>query len=219
MQPTHLVAHRTFAWLAALAFGVSVILIGRLVIDLGSLHVAIAVCVAVYYLGFLAVVGSNVRHLLRGAPAGPEIGAGARWTLALLVPLALIGSMLDCMGLSFTGCTPVCAFLMHFVAPAVSACVALHVATGRFAWLLAALVAGLALAFPNCCCANPANRFWIELLGRSPACFASSLGVFLLAATALATRRLVRPALLLASGVVLTEFLFWIGHHYYHVPW
>ncbi len=219
MPPAFSTPQRIFAYLAAIAFAICFVLIGRIVIDLGALHVAIAVCVTIYYVGFLLVVGSNVRHLLRGDAPGPELATRTRWAFAALVPMSLVGSMLDCMGLSFAGCTPVCAFDMHFVAPTVSACVALHVATNRFGWLLAALPVALVLAYPNCCCENPANDWWIELLGRSPACFASSLGVFLIAATTLATRRNVIPALLLASGVTVTELLFWIGHHYFHVPW
>jgi hypothetical protein len=87
------------------------------------------------------------------------------------------------------------------------------------AWILAASAVSLALLYPNCICRNPANAWWIDQLGRSPACYASAFSVFLIASTALLTGRLAVPALLLAWGVVATTVAFWIGHHDFHVPW
>jgi hypothetical protein len=208
-----------FGWLALAELFLGAVLLGRLVFDLGRLHAAIAVCVGGFYLGFLVVTAANVLALVRGSPAAPALGRSVRFGLAFAVPVALIASTLDCMGLDFGGCTPACGFLTRAVAPAVAALVLLHAWTGGSAWVLAAAVGALALLIPNCVCRNPVNRPWIDLLGRSPACYASAFSVFLLASTTLAARQFVRPALVLAWGVVAAELAFWIGHHYFHVPW
>ena len=83
------------------------------------------------------------------------------------------------------------------------------------------LAVGVALGFfvPNCTCRNPVNAWWIASLGRSPACYVSGVGVFLIASTALVTRRRVVSAALLAWGVVAATLAFWVGHHYFNVPW
>lgn len=210
---------RIFGWISGLGFALAATLLGRLTFDLGRLHVAIAVCVGGFYLGFLVVVGSNVLGLARETPPGPRLPSGRRWALVLAVPVALLASVLDCMGLEFDSCTTACGFLMHFAAPAVAVLFVLHAVTGARGWVLGATAVALGLMVPNCVCRNPVNRGWIDLLGRSPACFASSVAVVLLAGTTLVARRRVRLALALAWGVVAAELAFWIGHHYFHVPW
>lgn len=211
--------HRALAWLSCAGFVLAAILLGRLTFDLSRLHVVLAVCVVSFYVGFLAVVGSNVVHLLRGASPGTEHTNAARWVFVLAIPVALLASVLDCMGLDFVGCTQACGLLMKMVAPGVSLLAVLYAITRARAWILGAAVLAFGLLYPNCVCRNPVNIWWIDLLGRSPACFASSFGVFLLASTALATGRLVAPSLLLIWGIVAAQLAFWIGHHYFHVPW
>lgn len=208
-----------FGWLAFAELLVGAALLGRLVFDLGRLHAAIALCVGGFYAGFLVVTGANVRALVRGFPGDRALSRSARLGLGISVPVALLASTLDCMGLDFEGCTATCGFLTRAIAPAVALLVLIHAWTAGSAWLVPAAIAALALLVPNCICRNPVNRWWIGLLGRSPACYASAFAVFLLASTSLAARRFVRSALLLAWGVVLAQLAFWIGHHYFHVPW
>jgi hypothetical protein len=205
--------------LAGVVFACAAVVLARLTFDLGRLHVAIALCVGAFYLGFLWVVGANVASMLRGEEAGAEPSKALRWSLALTVPIAFLAAAMDCMGLSFVGCTSACGVLMHFAAPATAACTLLFVATGARGWVLAASLLALGFFVPNCTCRNPVNRWWMDLLGRSPACYASGVAVFLIASTALVTRRRIVPAALLAWGVVATTLAFWIGHHYFHVPW
>ena len=208
-----------FGWLALAELAVGAVLLGRLVFDLGRLNPAIAISVGVFYAGFLVVTSANVLALLRRSETGAPLGRPARMALALAVPVSLLGSTLDCMGLDFDGCTPACGFLTHAVAPAIAVLVVVFAWTEARAFALLAALGALALVYPNCQCRNPVNRFWIGLLGRSPACYASAFAVFLVATTALLGRRLSRPAVLLAWGVVLAQLAFWIGHHYFHVPW
>lgn len=210
---------RALGALSLVALAVGAILLGRLALDLGRLHVALAVCVWGFYAGFVVVVGSSVLHLVRGSPPGAPIASASRWALVIAVPVALLASVLDCMGLDFSGCTPTCAALTRFVAPAVSLLLVIHAVTGARGWILTASAASFALLVPNCVCRNPVNRWWIQLLGQSPACYAGAFAVILLVITALSTRRLVVPALALAWGVVAAQLAFWIGHHYFHVPW
>jgi hypothetical protein len=206
-------------WLAGVALACAAIVLGRLVFDLGRLHVAIALCVGAFYLGFLWIVGANVADLLRGREASVEPGKALRWSLALAVPIAFLAAAMDCMGLTFVGCTAACGLLMHLVAPATAAGTLLFAATGARGWILAANLLALGFFVPNCTCRNPVNRWWMDLLGRSPACYASGVAVFLIASTALVSRRRVVPAALLAWGVVATTLAFWVGHHYFGVPW
>jgi hypothetical protein len=207
------------AWLTTLVFACATVVLGRLTFDLGRLHIALALSVGGFYLGFLWIVGTNVSALLRGGVAVEQPTRLLRWSLALAVPVAFLAAAMDCMGLSFSGCTPVCEFLMQAVAPATAACTLLFAATGARGWILAANLLALGFFVPNCTCSNPVNRWWIASLDRSPACYVSGVGVFLIASTALVARRRFVPAALLAWGVVTATLAFWIGHHYFHVPW
>src|SRR5262245_21211122 len=127
---------RILGAISGLLFAVAIVLLGRLTLDLGRLHFALAMCIGGFYLRFLLVVGSNVLALARGKPPGPELRSGSRWGLAIAVPIGLLGSVLDCMGLGFEGCTPTCAFLMHVVAPVVAGTFVLHALTGARVWVL-----------------------------------------------------------------------------------
>jgi hypothetical protein len=169
--------------------------------------------------GFLWIVGANAVALLRGEESAATLPRSRLWLLALAVPVAFLAAAMDCMGLSFVGCTSACGFLMHYAAPATALCTLLFAATGARGWLFAANLLALAFFVPNCTCSNPVNRGWIESLGRSPACFASAVGVFLLASTTLVTGRKTLLATLLAWGVVATTLAFFVGHHYFHFPW
>jgi hypothetical protein len=202
-----------------LGWGLGAVLLGRLAFDLGRLHPVMALAVGGFYLGFLVVVGLNARSLARGEASAQRPTRGRRVALGLAVPLALLASGLDCMGLELSGCTTTCGVLMRGVGPAIALLVGLHAVTGVRAWLPVSLLGSFALLVPNCVCRNPVNRWWIDLLGQSPACFAASFGVLLLAIAALASGRRVLPSLLLAWGVVTAQLAFWIGHHYYQFPW
>ncbi len=208
-----------FGWFSAAGLLLAAIILGRLVFDLYRVHAAIGVCVFAFFVGFLTVVTPNVVRLVRGTPAGDPMSIVPRLALALAVPVALLASVLDCMGLDFIGCTPTCEALMRGVAPAVSLLILLYAVTGWNAWIACAGLLALTLLIPNCVCRNPVNRGWIALLGQSPACYATGFAVFLLASTALVTRRSVGVSLVLAWGIVGAGLLFWYGHHYHHIPW
>ena len=195
------------------------VLLGRLTFDLARLDPLMAVAISVFYLGFLTVAGTNARHALRGSSPPRELGRRGRLALALAIPVAYLASVLDCMGLSFHGCTTTCSVLMRGVAPAVGTLVLVHAVKGRPGFLVAAFVLSFGLLVPNCVCYNPVNRYWIDLWGQSPACFGGSFGVTVLAVSALHTERWIVPSLVLAWGAVLAMLAFWVGHHYFDYPW
>lgn len=198
---------------------VSSVLLGRLTLDLSALAVVLAIAIWGFYLGFLAVAGANTALALRRSRSTRELGTRARLALALAVPCAYLASVLDCMGLSFHGCTSACSVLTRGVAPVVGGLVVLYGFTAKQGFLVGALALSFGLLVPNCVCYNPVNAFWIDLWGRSPACFGGSFGVTLLAISALHTRRFVVPSLVLAWGVVIAMLAFFVGHHYFDYPW
>ena len=181
-------------WLALVELALGAGLLGRLVFDLGRLNAAIAICVGVFYAGFLVVTAANVQALVRGSASEPAPGKSVRFALALAVPVSLLGSTLDCMGLDFDGCTQVCGFLTRAVAPAVAVLAILFAWTESRALGFLAALGALALLYPNCVCRNPVNRWWIDALGRSPACYASAFAVLLIVATARTTSDATRSA-------------------------
>lgn len=171
-----------------------------------------------FYAAFLALGVAHVRAAWRGVSA-PALGRGARLLLALAVPVGLLGSILDCMGVSLAGCSPRCAFLTQAVVPAVGALAVLHGVTARSGWVVAALLLSFGLLVPNCVCRNPINTPWIRLIGLSPACFASGFTVTLVAASALLTRRHVRASVAFVWGTIVLLMVFFVGHHYFDWPW
>lgn len=200
-------------------FLASAVLVGRMALDLSTLDWSMAVVIWGCALSFLAITGTNVVSSLRGVKTSQELAWGKRLALAVVVPVAYLASVLDCMGLTFHGCTSTCSVLMQGVAPAAGALVLVHGLTAARGPLMAALAVSFGLLVPNCVCYNPVNAHWIDLWGRSPACFAGSHGVTLIAIAALHTGRLVVPSLWLAWGTTVAMLAFWVGHHYYEYPW
>lgn len=210
---------RPVAGLLGLGLSAAAVLVVRLALDFTRLAPAIGAVVWVFALAFLALVGSQVVLAWRGGAGPGALPVRTRIGLCAAVPCALAGSQLDCMGTLFSGCTPACHALSTLVAPAVALAVLVHAAFALRGAALASLALALPLLVPNCTCRNPVNAFWIDALGRSPACYASSFAVTLLVAAALWTRRLVAPSLVLAWGTVAILTVFFVGHHVYGWPW
>jgi len=195
------------------------VLLLRLTLDLGALGVALAIPIWIFFLGFLALAGTHAVLTLRGRASPEPAGPRARLALVLVVPVAFLASILDCMGLEFTGCTAVCGFLMRIWTPLVTLVVLAFAVTGASVLLTAASAATLLFVVPNCVCYNPINGPWIDLLGKSPACYAGSFGVTLVALGALRTARLVGPSIALCWLATLAMLAFFAGHHFYDYPW
>ncbi len=204
--------------LVAVLIPVAVIL-GRLVFDFRGLDLVYAIPLWAYYLGVLAVGTTHAVSAVRRHASRGGLGQGQRVALALAVPVGLTASIMDCMGLQFRGCTTTCNMLVQVAAPVLSGLVLLQLATGRRGLLTAASGFLLVFLVPNCICYNPVNGPWIDLLGKSPACFAGSIAVTLLALGALRTGRMAGASIAIVWLTNATMLAFFVGHHYYRVPW
>ena len=209
---------RPVSGLLTLAFLLAAGLLLRLALDLGRRDALFGLVVWGFYACFLGLLLAQLALAWRGSP-GPPLARAGRIALALAVPVALLGSVLDCMGLSFQGCSPVCTFLTTVLAPLVGVLALLHGLTAGDGWIFGASLLSFGLLVPNCECYNPVNAFWIDAIGRSPACFVSGFTVTLVASSALVTRRFTRASLLLAWGTIAVLLTFFVGHHYFHWPW
>jgi hypothetical protein len=210
---------RALALLVAAAFVPAALVFGRMAYDLARLGPALALVIGPFYAAFLVLAGANTLALLRGSVEAPPLGGGVRLGLALAIPAALVASMLDCMGLAFDGCTTWCTLQMRGVAPVLGVLALVHGLAGGRGLLVALLAGSLLLLVPNCVCRNPVNRWWIDLLGQSPACFGGSFALVQVALGALLVRRRAPAALALAWGGVAAMLGFWVGHHYFRWPW
>src|SRR5262245_34552928 len=97
---------RALGRLLLLALVPCLALLGRLGCDLGRLHVAMAAAVGLLYAAFLAITAANSLSLARRPATAARPSVRARIALGLAVPMALLASGLDCMGLELEGCTP-----------------------------------------------------------------------------------------------------------------
>lgn len=168
---------------------------------------------------FLALAFMNGLWAYQGRHAARRPSRGARIALALVVPIGLAGSILDCMGLSFRGCTPVCAVLMKGVAPAVSLLALVHLATRAGGPLTIATGLSFAFFIPNCVCYNPVSGPWIDLWGRSPACFGGAVAIATVAIGALRTGRFVPLAIAFTWISAAALWAFFVGHRFFRFPW
>jgi hypothetical protein len=220
MQPTELPGHSSLhGWLLVAGLFPAAALVGRLVYDLGGLGVVYAIPLWGFYLGFLVVGTTHAVRSVRGDLPPLALGKGQRAALAFAIPVGLTASIMDCMGLEFRGCTTICNLLVQVASPALSALVLLQLATGRRGLLTAASALLLLFIVPNCVCYNPVNGPWIDLLGKSPACFAGSFAVSLLALGALRTGRMAVASITIVWLTNATMLAFFVGHHFYGVPW
>ncbi len=193
-------------------------MLGRLAYDLGRASVVFLVVVLGAFVVFL-VLGVRQVRAAWSLTSAAALARGQRLGLALAIPVGLLGSVVDCMGLSFHGCSPVCAGLTWFVAPAVGLLALLGGWSGARGWRVSALALAFVLLVPNCRCRNPVNVFWIDFLGLSPACFLSGFAVAMVALGALSTGRFTRISLALAWSTNAMLAAFFVGHHYFDWPW
>jgi hypothetical protein len=172
-----------------------------------------------FFVWSAALVVANLRIAFRS----PEVLAPANtWTrraLVLAIPVAFLASGLDCTGIILDGCTSVCTFLIRIWTPVVGAAAFAYMYTGR-RWLLPAItVICMLYLVPSCQCANPLNAWWLHHLPRSPACFAASGWVSVIAVAALSWGKWTRTAATVCWFINITLLAFFVGHHYYHIPW
>jgi hypothetical protein len=210
---------RAQGWLLALGLLPAAVLLGRLAWDLGGLGPWLAVPIWIFYGSFLVLGSAHALAALRGKEASAPLSTAKRVALGVVIPVSFLASMLDCMGLAFVGCTSICGFLMQIWAPFVGVLAVVHVLTGRRGVLVVMNAAIFLFVVPNCLCSNPINRPWIELLGQSPACYAGSFGVSLVALGALRSGKWTALSIAVTWLATLAMLAFFVGHHFYDYPW
>lgn len=214
-----LVSLRFTYWLLAAGLVAVAVVLAPLAYDFGGTTPWLFLPTWTLYLGTLVIAGANILDALRGRRGQAEIGPWAWWLLALAIPVALLGSILDCMGLTFDGCSTSCTFLMTTWAPLSTVLVLVFAAVRRPELLAVLTTTSFVYLIPNCVCDNPVNARWIDWMGSSPACFATSFGVSVIASAALATRQRVGASIALSWAIVGMQAFFFIGHHYFNFPW
>ena len=202
---------RIVAWVAWAACAV---LLGRFAVDFSLEFVWLAVPFCLLVAASLGLAAANL-----AAARSPEPLPAVRAGLAALVPLAFVAASLGCMGLTLDGCSPFCTFVKLAWIPLAAVLAAAAAATRR-AWLLAALSAAAVVPlWPHCICYNAANGWWIDLLGASPTCYTWGTMVTVIAVSTLGSGARSLASLLLSGAIVGGALTFFVGHHYFHVPW
>lgn len=176
--------------------------------------------------GMLALGGTvaglalvQARALWRDGPGPNPLGAGARAFLLAAVPLGFLASRLDCMGLSLATCSPRCSFLANAWTPFIAVLVLWHGWRRSASSLLLVLVASASFLIPNCLCANPLNSWWIDRIGQSPMCYAASVALASTSSLCLLSRRHAAWSVGVIGAALAILVAFFVGHHYYGVPW
>ena len=198
------------------ALGAVTVLLARFAWDFS---VAFPVLAAPFCLLVAAALGLAAANLRAGARSD---GGGPHWTrvaLLALVPLAFLASSLGCTGLAAAGCSPFCTFVKLVWVPLLAvACVAAAATRARGAIAVVAAMSLVPLA-PHCVCYNAANGWWIDTIGASPVCYAWGTTVATLAGSALLAGRRELASLAVCGAIVGGALSFFVGHHYFHVPW
>src|SRR5688572_18532953 len=209
---------RWIAFVLTVSYLAAAVLLAKLTNDLGKLDPLFVWPAWGMFAFAFGVAGANVIRASR--QLYPEaIPRWARAGLVLAIPTAFIASVLDCMGLSFRGCTDVCDVFARIGTPVVAVVALLHYFTAGRMFLALLTILPLGFLYPNCVCRNPINRDWIDWLGQSPACFGSAVGVSVISLAALHTGTRVRLSIVASWTIVIGMLAFFVGHHYYNYPW
>ena len=209
--------------LSTLGLLVAAALLGRFTFDLGgSVAPVVSVPFALLVGAALSGWALGLRGTARVGGDGSAMGGagpGGRLALAAAVPLGFVATSLDCTGLASAGCTSFCTFLKLGGYPLAAVGAAAFLAWGS-RWILVALAAASFVPLvPHCVCRNPANEWWIDRLGASPACAVWGFTASLIALTALARGQRPGIALAVVYAIVGGALAFFAGHHYLGYPW
>lgn len=206
-------------WLLVIAFAAGLIIVTRGTYDLSRLDPWLPLPLWLFFFLSLVLIITNIQSGFQPASAQEQISPGLRAALVLAIPAGFLGAALDCMGLSLSGCTPVCMFLVrgwfHLI---VIAAVAYLVTDKRWLLLTITLLSFVYL-IPNCVCFNPMNAWWLQHFRRSPACFGAAYWVSVVAVAALLWRRFTMLSVITCWTINVVLLAFFVGHHFYGFPW
>lgn len=152
------------------------------------------------------------------------LGRKTQIAFALVIPLSLVASGLDCTGLQVQGCSTACSLirlgLIPITALVAGALVLVPVTEKlRHSLLLTLAVACVLALTPHCVCHNPGNGWWIDRIGSSPVCYAWGVMASTIAISALWKGRVVWLSLAICCAIIAGSLAFFVGHHYFDYPW
>ena len=206
-------------WLMMVALAAGLAVVTRGTYDLSRLDPLLLFPVWLFFFFSLGLILANILLAFENAQPQKQLSPRIRAALVLAIPAGFLGAALDCMGLPLSGCTPVCMFLargwFHLIVIAAVA----YLVIGRSYLLSSITLLGFVYLIPNCMCYNPMNAWWLHHLKLSPACFGAGYWVSLIAVTALLWRRFTLASAIACWTINLALLAFFVGHHFYHVPW
>jgi hypothetical protein len=206
-------------WLILIALVPGLVIVTRGTYDLSQLHKLLPVPLWLFFLASLGLIAANLRYAFSTVRDEKPVNRWVHTALVLAIPIAFLGAALDCMGLRLDGCTPDCKFLTRVWSPLVGA-TAITYLVSRKSWFPPIItVLTFAYLVPNCRCYNPMNVWWLQHLHRSPACFGAGYWVSLTAVSALLWQRFQLASAAVCWIINLALLAFFVGHHYFRVPW
>ena len=214
--------HRRIAgggWLMVVALTAGLVIVVRATYDLSRLHPLLPLPLWLFFFFSFGLILANVLRAFESPVHQQEINPWVGAALLLAVPAGFLGAALDCMGLALSGCNPVCMFLVRGWFHLIIIASAAYLVMGRRWLLLSITVMSFVYLIPNCICYNPMNAWWLQHLNRSPACFGAGYWVGLIAITALLWRRFTLASAVTCWTINLALLAFFVGHHFYHIPW
>ncbi|HEY6349564.1 MAG TPA: hypothetical protein VI636_09165 [Candidatus Angelobacter sp.] len=206
-------------WLVVIALAAGLVVVTRGTYDLSHLHSLLPLPLWLFFFASLGMIAANLLSAFRPLQSQRQINRWIRAALVLAIPIGFLGASLDCMGLSLSGCTPTCMFLVRVWSPLVAIAAVAYLVSEK-SWLLSVItLLTLVYLIPNCRCYNPMNAWWLEHFRRSPACFGASYWVSLIAVAALLWRRFALASAVTCWIINMVLLAFFIGHHFYRIPW
>lgn len=206
-------------WLMLTALAAGLVIVTRGTYDLSRLDSLLPLPLWLFFFFSVGLIVANVRSAFQGLESQKQIIPFLRAALVLAIPAGFLGAALDCMGLSLSGCTPVCTFLVRGWFHLIVIAAAAYLVTGRTWLLLSITLMSFVYLIPNCACFNPMNAWWLQHLHKSPACFGAGYWVSLIAVAALLWKRFTLASAITCWMINVVLLAFFVGHHFYHIPW
>jgi hypothetical protein len=195
------------------------ILLIRFAISFSTLGWPLAIPFWVLVVASLVTLSAHVFTASRSSAPPALPGFKARLLLCAAIPIGFLASSLDCMGLAVEGCSSFCTFVKLVWIPAVAAVSASFAARPVRPITLVLTGTSFVPLAPHCVCYNAGNSWWIDLLGRSPECYAWGFVAGMIIIGSLWTGRRFVWSGLVAWSIIGGALAFFVGHHYFGFPW
>lgn len=206
-------------WLLRLGLVISAVLLIRFAIDFSDeMKWWLA---ATFWLLVITTLGVGIANVFGASKAETprDSRSEPRALLLAAIPLALLASSLDCMGLSLRGCSPFCTFVKLAWIPLIAIVCAIYLFKSELGWLTAIAAMSFVPLVPHCVCYNVGNAWWIDRLGASPVCYGWGFVVSIIALSALRKGANLRLSGILCFTIIAGAAGFFVSHHYFLFPW